>query len=486
MAARKIVAGAVRAAPAAGVTPKIPLTDSQRAFLEDDSQFRWWAAARQTGKSHCMAADSILPCIERPRNLEILLSRGERQSVELMEKARQQCQALGVAAEMLEGFFKDTSLLQHTITFPNQSRIIGLPANPDTARGYSGNVKLDEFGLHANSREIWAALAPSATRGYRIAAASTFKGVANKFYEIGKEMGLHTGERPAAQPVRVGVWSGHWTDVHMSAEQALKTLGLKIDVETLRAAIGDEEVWAQEFLNIPMAGADSFITLDMILACESGEATFEWDGKLRPGLCAGYDVARKRDGSVIFLGYPVGPLLAICGVIVLNGMTFADQKKICRGVGEAVEEAGGRFAMDATGIGMQLGEELHAEFPCVEPVNFATAVDSGLLDKDGKPIKVGVKERMAGILKRRCEDRTIWLPDSVQLRREFQAVKRYVGPTGAVRLDAERSEKGGHADWFWACALLCGAMEGARNYVPASQCGLMGRGITSGLMERVF
>jgi hypothetical protein len=53
-------------------------------------------------------------------------------------------------------------------------------------------------------------------------------------------------------------------------------------------------------------------------------------------------------------------------------------------------------------------------------------------------------------------------------------------------LDAERTDKGGHADWFWACALLCGAMEGARNYVPASECGLVGNAVMSGLMERQF
>jgi len=47
------------------------------------------------------------------------------------------------------------------------------------------------------------------------------------------------------------------------------------------------------------------------------------------------------------------------------------------------------------------------------------------------------------------------------MRREFQAVKLYVGRPGRMRLDAERTDKG-HADWFWAAALLCGAREGQR------------------------
>jgi len=97
-----------------------------------------------------------------------------------------------------------------------------------------------------------------------------------------------------------------------------------------------------------------------------------------------------------------------------------------------------------------------------------------------------VKERMAGLLKRRCEERMIWLPESVELRREFQAVKRYVGATGAVRLDAGRSEKG-HADWFWAMALMCGAMEGPRHeYIPASAGGMVGDTVLGRVMEAVF
>lgn len=34
-------------------------------------------------------------------------------------------------------------------------RIIGLPANPETARGFTGDVLLDEFAMHAFDREIW-------------------------------------------------------------------------------------------------------------------------------------------------------------------------------------------------------------------------------------------------------------------------------------------------------------------------------------------
>ncbi len=39
------------------------------------------------------------------------------------------------------------------VHFPhNGSRIIGLPANADAARGYSGNIVLDEFAFHGDAR----------------------------------------------------------------------------------------------------------------------------------------------------------------------------------------------------------------------------------------------------------------------------------------------------------------------------------------------
>ena len=161
------------------------------------------------------------------------------------------------------------------------------------------------------------------------------------------------------------------------------------------------------------------------------------------------------------------------------------QKSVAREVAVVVEASGGHFAVAATGNGMQIAEELHKEFPCVEPVQFASRVDAGVKDEDGKPLTVPVKEQMAVGLKRRFEDRTLRLPESAKIRRGCQAVKRLVGATGAIRFDAARTDAG-HADEFWALALLVAAMTSARSYVPASSVGLVGRTTMGGLMEKNF
>jgi phage FluMu gp28-like protein len=50
------------------------------------------------------------------------------------------------------------------------------------------------------------------------------------------------------------------------------------------------------------------------------------------------------------------------------------------------------------------------------------------------------------------EARLTLLPDTREIRRAFSALKKFVTPSGNLRLDAARSDAG-HADEFWAKAL---------------------------------
>ena len=57
---------------------------------------------------------------------------------------------------------------------PGGVRVIGLPANPQTARGFTGDVLLDEFAKRAEDREVWAVL-----RGHANANPSPTRAVLN-------------------------------------------------------------------------------------------------------------------------------------------------------------------------------------------------------------------------------------------------------------------------------------------------------------------
>ena len=452
--------------------PIVPLLAWQKSWLEDESRFKMVVASVQIGKSFATSLEFSLRALRPRRSLGILLSASERQSLELMEKVKMHTQAWGVKYDT--GAWEQTSIIQHTATFPNGNRIIALPANPDTARGYSGDVFLDEFALHRDAKAIWAAMMSRATRGYDVRVASTFKGKENKFFELAKLLGLHEGAPQTALPVRIHGWSGHWADIYLAREQGLNQNGSvtpgrrgDIDIEGLREAIDDEEIFQQDYCCIPTAGSESFIPLELVLACESSAATTDFRPDDAATLYAGFDVGRKKDRTVFWIleHNPETGGMITRGVIWMENTPFADQLKQARAIAPHVAH----FTIDSTGIGAMLAEELHKEFPWAEAVDWNAAS----------------KERAAQEVKKRLEERTLLLPENARVRRGVTAVKRYVSSTGVSRFDAQRTQAIGHSDEFWALALALTAAGIAGGYVPASR-GLAGRATFGGLLGKVF
>lgn len=437
----------------------IPLLGWQKRYVEDDSRRKLLVKSVQIGGSFGASLECTLDSFTN-RGLWIMLSASDRQSMELIEKVKMHTAGAGVVVD--SGFFGDTSIVQHTAKFPNGARIIGLPANADTARGYSGNVLLDEFAIHRDARAIWKAMVGRTMRGYKLRVVSSFKGTGNKFYELAKDLGLHEGRQPDANPVKKGVWSGHWCDIHMAVRE-----GLNVDVDELREAVGDDEIFAEEFECRPVDGALEFIPLDLVIGCETEESSIDFDYQRREWpLYAGFDVARKRDLSQIWILEEQPERLLTRGLITMARTRFSTQFEVASAVARCVD----RLSIDSTGIGAMLAEQLVKEFPgVVEPVQFTGPV----------------KERMATELKKRFEDRTIAIPEAKSIRRAIQSVKRFVGPTGNIRYDAARTDAG-HADEFWALALAVAASSQGGRYVPASEGGLIGEPVMGGLMGREF
>jgi len=122
--------------------PVLQLLPYQQRWVNDNSLLKIVVKGRQTGYSFTSTLRAVLRCMER-RTTWIFLSKGERQSRLLMEKVQDHIRACGLVARSVESqFFEGTSIKQLEVRFPNGSVIYGLPANPDTARGYSGNVTL--------------------------------------------------------------------------------------------------------------------------------------------------------------------------------------------------------------------------------------------------------------------------------------------------------------------------------------------------------
>ena len=385
----------------------------QRRWVEDPSRRKLWLASRQVGKSFALSFEAVVEALSH-RCDNLLLSSSERQSRELMRKVRMHMRAF---SEFIPGFHSEGERAEEVV-FTNGSRVISLPANPDTVRGFSGNVYLDEFAFHADAPEIWRAMYPTVTRGYKVSVCSTPNGRGNMFFDLwSREQGSS--------------FTHHQTDIHLAHKE-----GLEVDVQELRESVGDAECWAQEFECRFLDGATAFIPYGLIGQAEHEDAKLEQTGDMAKGeFYMGVDIGRTRDLTVMWLLERVGDVLWTRGVRQMRGASFALQRDTLYAL---LDEPGmRRAALDSTGIGAQLAEEAVSRYGSqVEPVHFTALT----------------KEDMAVTLRRAFEDHTLRIPSAPEIREDIHSVRRSVTSAGNLRFEAGRT-KAGHADRFWALAL---------------------------------
>ena len=394
----------------------------------DRSRFKIGNMSRQIGKSFIVALEVVDDAMETAEDW-VLLSAGERQSKELMAKVKMHCQAYSIAASDIQETEYWIDGVRYTlliISLPNGARIMGLPANPDTARGFSASVVLDEFAFHKDSDKIWKALYPTIARGYKIRIVSTPQGLGNRFHT------LFTGDNE---------WSKHEVNIHQAVAD-----GVPHNIDELKKGIDDEDAWEQEFLCKFIDEASAWLTYEMIAACQSdrvaGEilyedfdlATFELEPTDR--LFAGVDIGRKKDLTVIDLESQVGDVFWNRLSVILPKVKFRKQEELLWSILRKFNVE--RVCIDATGIGAQLAENTVDEFGPYRAEEVTFTLKS--------------KQDLAVRTRRIFEDKLCRTSICRKLRDDLHSVKKLTTAAGNIRFDAEQT-KDGHADRFWAKSL---------------------------------
>lgn len=393
----------------------------QQRWLADTSRFKVGMFARQTGKTFTTTLELVLDCLqaeaEGRRARWVILSRGERQAREAMEEGvKRHLRAMQTAFEYLELEHEEAKVKSLEVTLPGGSRITALPANPDTARGFSANVFLDEFAFHADSRKIWMALFPVISAGWKLRVVSTPNGKGNKFYE------LMTGEDSA--------WSRHRVDIYQAVAD-----GLPRNIEELRAGLNDEDAWAQEFELQWLDEASAWLSYDLINAVEHDDAGDP--AKAGGGaFYIGNDIGRKKDLWVAWVWERVGDVLWTREVRVLKRATFREQDRV-------LDELVGRYnpvriCMDQTGMGEKPVEDAQRRY--------------GSMRVEGVMFTADAKLHMANLAKEAFEDRKVRIPlGDAAIRADLHSLKKVTTPAGNVRFDVDGGD--GHADRAWAAFL---------------------------------
>jgi len=405
----------------------VPLYAYQKKWLLDKSRFKIGDFSRQTGKTFTTTLELVDDCFEVEarggRTRWVILSRGERQAKEAIDEGvKKHAKAYNMAVKEIEGEFKVSDKLSYTmldVVLPGGSKITALPANPDTARGFSANVFLDEFAFHADSRKIWTALFPVISNGFKLRITSTPNGKGNKFYELMTDKKLD------------GIWSRHVVDIYRAVAD-----GLPRDIDQMRTALNDDDAWDQEFALKWLDEASSWLSFDLIDGVEHDRAGIPEN--YTGGPCyVGVDIATRNDLFVIWVWEEVGDVLWCREIIARRRIKFSEQDALLADVFKRYKVI--RCCMDQTGMGEK-------------PVEDAKRAH-GDARVEGVLFTASNKLLLATVGKEAFDDRTCRIPlGDRDLRSDLHKLKKVTSPTGVPRFVAD-SDSEGHADRAWAAFL---------------------------------
>ena len=446
--------------------PAIHLTHYQKDSASVRARFRLKRWCRQSGKTFEETREIADEMFDH-RCGWVILSRGERQSKANMEALTTHCKVYDAAAKVIEDTWRGDAGDYRTlnIKLPNGSWAMGIPANPDTARGWSANIYLDEFAFHKDSRKIWTALFPTVTRGYKVRISSTPQGKQNKFYDLDQDWSRRMADGNAH-------YHTSKLDIVDAVAQGLELRdeeGQLTTPEQLKDALGDDDAYDQEYMVLYLDEATAYLTYELIAACEDPELLDEplWlpvllakaeelhqiylkTGEMPPSfalldpalidaehLYLGGDIARKRDYTVFWVNRDRQGVQETVAVIRLRKTPFFIQRAVLFSL--LAHPNMRRACLDQTGLGLQLAEEAIEQF--------------GASKVEGIDFTIANKEVLATGMKQKMEDRIPRIPAEPYIRNSLHSVKKLPTGTGHFRFDAERTDATGHADEFWAAAL---------------------------------
>lgn len=425
--------------------PKSQLLQYGFEYWHDDSRFKAWLASRQVGKDFNSEGEAAEDCHMNPKHSWMIAAPSERQSLDSLDQGKMWAEALGLVVEdydeQREGLGGETLLKSAEIGFSNGSKMVAVPGRPDTVRGKSTNVIITEFDFLDDPAATWRALLPSITNPLRggekkIRVVSTPNGMARMMHKI-----MH-GETKGTM-----VWSKHLTTIYHAV-----LMGLPVDIAAIRAAMDDDEGWAQEFECAFLDGSNVLLPYDVIGLAESFDATEMWTvasaGTSHP-VFLGIDFGRTNDPTVCWTLQRVGDILWTREVLVLKGVSTPDQEQI---LADRIATAQ-RVCFDYTGPGIGLGDYLVKKHGEWDPVKH----------KMGKvelcTFTSGFKREIFPKLRRKFEGPTkIRIPVSREIREDLHQMQQVIS-NGEYNYWSPRTKEG-HSDRCTALALGVRAAEG--------------------------
>lgn len=425
--------------------------------------------SRQIGKSFTMANWAVKRILEQLKKhddwLIVVLSNSKDNGSEFAMKVSEVCRKLGQAieqefpADLDTVKYEDMKFEIRIKVGKKLGRIKILAASPRTARGFSGDLILDEFAFHEDDRAIWEAAEPiiSANPDYLCRICSTRNGTRKLFHDFATN-----GEFPVNQVKRSDAWK--LGEIKIAS---LKKKGKLLTPAEAEDEAVDRKAYRQNYECESSDELGSVLTWEQIQRAEGGEPIGfdeqQWSSATlarlhrlseKTDVYAGCDVARVGDFTCVALfAHGEDKVRRLVGLLKMRDMRLPAQQQQIDMIMRYVR----RIAYDCTGLGLGLYEYSQDKHGGqVIGVNFGTRVPietrPELLSDGRKAITAAITEVMALDLSNTFDDGLIQFPYDRWLRDDLHKPERLVTATGRVTIAATR-DAAGHADGFWSFAL---------------------------------
>lgn len=425
----------------------------QAKWCNDRSRMKLWPKSRRIGADYCEAYDAIETRVNRNstgfrRSSYWYSSADESAAYETAEYWRFWLKVFNTVADHFTEDILDPKTGKTGTAFCVQlpddgPRLTAMTSNPRRFRSKGGDVCLSEIAFHDDPRGMHKAAYPSITWGDCYRALSTHNGEGSMFHGWEQMAQRHLEGKAKRGDIP---WSLHRVTIIDAVLDGLvdrinELKGTDFTDEeflgNLRAGCETEDQWNEEFMAIPATDSVAWLPYDLIELCEHDDAG-------RPELFGdgprylGADIGEQKDPTTIWWGEKVGDVLWVRERLRLVGAPLSQVESMILERLRHPKTVRGR--VDATGLGTQIGQ-------AAEKTGKGEAVKFTLPAMD----------EMASPLRGTFEDRRIRIPGDRALREDLHAIRMERTASGHPRFVAPHLSGGGHADEFWACALMCSA-----------------------------
>jgi|SRR3990167_490762 len=322
------------------------LDSYQRRVVRDRSRFKIVNKSRKTGISTAITGWAFHTVLTEP-NVDIaMVSTAERIAYEMMDKVK------GIANTLPQALTPSYEINRNEkFMMPNKSRILSLPASPQTIRGLGLKGKtyviFDEFAA-ASAREpgLWDVAKGFMILGGGMTIISTPLGKIGKFYEIAEPLQAHY--KGLRELPKNNIWSYH--EIPWYRCQRLKEEDIRRDTDE----INFRREYNAEFIDEGI----SFFPFELIYpratikTCHNAYISENI-------ILMGIDFAKKEDETAIVVFEKKGRKFRQIFATTLAGMPYNEQERVIIGLDKAFNPT--YIKVDQTGPGETMYDNLMAK-----------------------------------------------------------------------------------------------------------------------------